>query len=102
MSRTIYRRADAAATVLASTAMPPAAPSEDAGCDAAHAAATRGSIRLLRWRLDRAHQLTARQLDRAVVRDPWRAASLERLATGPRTVLAGQRGWISPIGPKPS
>jgi len=41
--------------------MPPAAPSGDAGCDAANAAATPGSIRLLRCRLDHVHQLTARQ-----------------------------------------
>src|SRR4029077_19853886 len=37
-SKTIYRRVDAAAIVLANTATPPAAPSEDAGYDAAHAA----------------------------------------------------------------
>jgi len=44
---------DAAAIVLANTTTPPAAPSGDAGYDAAHAAATRGPIRLPRWRLDR-------------------------------------------------
>jgi len=48
---------DAAAIVLANTATPPAAPSEDAGYDTADAAATRGPIRLPRWRPDRAHQL---------------------------------------------
>jgi len=48
---------DAAVIVLANTATPRAAPSEDAGYDAAPAAAIRGPIRLPRWRLDRAHQL---------------------------------------------
>ena len=56
-----YRRVAAASIVLAHTTMPPVAPSEDAGDDAASAAATPGSIRLLRRRLGRAYQSIATQ-----------------------------------------
>ena len=52
-----YRRVAAASIVLAHTTMPPVAPFEDAGDDAASAAAIPGSIR----RLGRAYQLTATQ-----------------------------------------
>ena len=38
------------------------------------------------------------RLDQAAVRDPLRAASLERPAAGARTVLAGQRGGSRPSG----